>query len=81
MVSIETAYSRVAAGERIHQRRLLLGLTQSEISEQINRVPKYYADIEHGTCGMSIETLISISKCLGLSLDYIIYGDPDEYDA
>ena len=37
---------------------------------------KYYADIERGSCGMSIETLIALSELYGLSMDYIIYGDP-----
>ena len=39
----------------------LLGMTQEEMAERIGRVPKYYADIERGSCGMSVETLMAVS--------------------
>ena len=65
-------YDRLAAGERIRTRRRLLGFTQEEMAERIGRVPKYYADIERGNCGMSVETLLALAKTLDLSLDYII---------
>ena len=50
-------YDRIAAGDRIRQRRLLLGMTQEELAEKIGRAYKYCQDIERGSCGMSIETL------------------------
>lgn len=68
-------YDRLAAGERIRARRKLLGLTQEEMAERIGRVPKYYADIERGNCGMSVETLMALARTLDLSLDYIILGE------
>lgn len=73
-------YDRLAVGERIRQKRLLLGLTQDEMSERIDRVPKYYADIERGNCGMSIETMLALAAVLNMSLDYMIFGDstPEE---
>lgn len=67
-------YDRLAAGERIRQKRKLLGMTQEEMAEKIGRVPKYYADIERGNCGMSVETLMALSHSLDMSLDYIILG-------
>lgn len=72
---MKKTYDRLAAGERIRLKRNLLGFTQDELSEKIDRASKYYADIERGNCGMSIETLMSISEILNLSLDYVIYGD------
>lgn len=72
--SIEKTYDRLAVGERLRKKRNYLGLTQSEIAERIDRATKYYADIERGACGMSIETLMDISEILNLSLDEIIYG-------
>ena len=33
-----------------------------------------YADIERGSCGMSVETLMALSESLDLTIDYIIYG-------
>lgn len=74
-------YNRLAAGERLRLKRTLLGFTQDEMAEKIDRASKYYADIERGTCGMSIETLLALSSALNLSLDYIIYGKPEDEKA
>ena len=67
---MKKTYDRLAAGERIRLKRNLLGFTQDEMAEKI----KYYADIERGSCGMSVETLMALSEALDMSLDYIIYG-------
>lgn len=67
-------YDYILTGERIRQKRLELKLTIETVAEKINRSVKYYGDIERGSCGMSIKTLISISKTLVLSTDYILYG-------
>ena len=68
-------YDRLAAGDRLRLKRTLLEMTQDEMAEKINRAPKYYADIERGNCGMSIETLLALSETLNMSLDYILLGD------
>lgn len=39
-------YNRLEVGERLKQKRILMGLTQDEVAERINRSSKYYADIE-----------------------------------
>ncbi len=70
-------YNRLAAGERIRKRRILLGMTQEEMAEKIGRAYKYYQDIERGSCGISVETLIKLGSALNISLDYIIYGNQD----
>lgn len=44
------------------------------MAEKIDRAAKYYTDIERGSCGMSVETLMALSEALDMSLDYIIYG-------
>lgn len=67
-------YDRLSVGDRLRLKRTALGLTQDEMAEKIGRAPKYYADIERGNCGMSIETLLSLSSTLNMSLDYIIFG-------
>ena len=72
---MKKTYDRLAAGERIRQKRNLLGFTQDEMAEKIDRAAKYYADIERGSCGMSVETLMSLSEHLDLPIDYIIYGE------
>ncbi len=75
---MKKTYDRLEVGERIRQKRLLLGLTQDEMAEKIDRASKYYADIERGSCGMSIETLMALSSTLNLSMDYIIYGSTSD---
>lgn len=77
---MKMTYDRLAAGERLRLKRTLLGFTQDEVAEKIDRASKYYADIERGSCGMSVETLMAVAKTLDLSLDYVIYGKPDSSD-
>lgn len=45
------------------------------MAEKIDRAAKYYADIERGSCGMSVETLMALSENLDFTIDYIIYGN------
>lgn len=73
-------YDRFQVGERIKQKRTLLGMSQEELAEKIDRATKYCSDIERGICGMSVETMISFSKALDMSMDYIIFGDMSESD-
>jgi Predicted transcriptional regulators len=72
---MKLTYDRLAVGDRLRKKRTLLDMTQDEMAEKINRAPKYYADIERGNCGMSIETLLALSDTLNMSLDYILFGD------
>lgn len=67
-------YDRYSVGERIQQRRQSLGLSQEKLAEQMDRAAKYCSDIERGTCGMSLETMLSFSKHLNMSLDYMMFG-------
>ena len=71
------AYDRIAAGERLRCRRLELGWSRELVAERLGVVNKYYADIERGTCGMSVETLINLSRLYGVSLDTLIYGEKE----
>lgn len=67
-------YNKIEVGQRIRYRRILIGWTQEELAEKIGRAYKYCQDIERGTCGMSVETMLSIASSLNVSLDYLIYG-------
>lgn len=75
---MDTAYDRLAAGDRLRLKRTLLGWSQDEMAEKISRATKYYADIERGNCGMSIETLISLSTVLHMPVGYILFGDTED---
>lgn len=48
-------YDRIAAGDRIRQRRLLLGMTQEELAEKIGRAYKYCQDIERGAAACPLK--------------------------
>ena len=65
-------YEKSAAGRRIRRRRETLGITRHEIAQ------KYYADIERGYCGMSLDIMINIADCLGITLDYLVFGEAAE---
>lgn len=71
-------YNRSAAGERIRNRREKMGLSRQKMAAQIGKAEKYYADIERGYCGMSMDTMLEIVECLGISLDYMIWGKADD---
>lgn len=71
-------YNRTEAALRIRNRRKTLGLTSAEVAEKIGRADHYYGDIERGTCGMSIDTLVELTRTLELSADYILFGAENE---
>lgn len=74
------SYDRIAVGERIKQKRVILGMSQDELAEKIDRATKYCSDIERGMCGMSIETMIALSQTLDMTLDYMIFGESTELE-
>lgn len=67
-------YDRRAVGMRLSTRRKQMGYSREYIANQVGIVEKYYADIERGTCGMSIETMIALADFYHFSLDEFIYG-------
>lgn len=67
-------YDRREVGNRLQDRRKQLGWTRRFVAEKIGLVEKYYADIERGTCGMSIETLLAVTKLYGFTMDGLIFG-------
>ena len=64
--------------DKVVQLRKKSGWSQEELAEKIGRAYKYCQDIERGTCGMSIDTMLSIASCLNISLDYLIYGNNED---
>lgn len=71
-------YDKNGVGNRIRRRRQSLGISRRKMAEQIGKAEKYYADIERGYCGMSLETMIQIAGCLGITLDYLVFGEQQE---
>lgn len=69
------AYDRLSVGARLRTWRNVLGYSRKYVSEHIGIVEKYYSDIERGTCGMSVETMIALADFFQCTLDNLIYGD------
>ncbi|NDO18109.1 helix-turn-helix transcriptional regulator [Lachnospiraceae bacterium MD329] len=66
------------AGQRIQTQRKILGLTQEVVSEKVGITPSFFSLIESGTRKAGIKTFVSISKTLGISLDYIFDIETDK---
>lgn len=64
-----------ALGTRIRKQRELLGYTREELAEKLDVSVKFCSDIELGVKGMSLGTLVNLSKILCLNIDYILLGD------
>lgn len=69
----------IEIGSRIRDARIQQKLTQEEASERCDITSSYYGNIERGDKKMSLETLMKISKGLGISTDKILFGEiPDK---
>lgn len=69
-----SVYDRKKVGQRIRKQRVALEISREQLAEQIGRVPRFCADIERGTAGMSIETMLSICTLLKLSPNELLLG-------
>lgn len=65
-------YDAVLIGSRMRKRREEMRLTQSDAAELIGRSLRFYADIERGSTGMSVGTLLAISKMFDMSPDELL---------
>jgi transcriptional regulator with XRE-family HTH domain len=70
-----------AMGNRIRDQREFLGYTRDYLAEQLCVSTNFCRDIEIGAKGMSIQTLVKLSKILKLSIDYILLGETVNNDA
>lgn len=66
-----------ALGLRVRRQRELLGYTREELAEKLDVSPKFCSDIELGVKGMSLQTLTKMSDILCMSVDYILFGEPE----
>jgi transcriptional regulator with XRE-family HTH domain len=60
-------------GNRIRIQRDNFGMSREKLSELLNLSPYFLGQIERGQRKMSINTLINISQCLHISIDYLIF--------
>ena len=64
----------VDMGKRVRKQRQLIGLTQQELAERIGVSTSFVGHVERGTRKASLETLVSISNAMELSMDYMLAG-------
>ena len=67
-------------GKRIKEERLKLNLTQSQLAEDIDISDSYMSYIERGEKSLSLETLISLTNRLGVSVDYLLQDSVSSTD-
>lgn len=69
-------------GDRIRIEREKFGISREKFAELLNLSPFFVGQIERGERKMSISTLINVSECLHISIDYLIFGESykDEED-
>lgn len=61
-----------ALGKRIHSLRRRRGISQSKLSEIIDKTPSYISYIETGVKSMSIDTFVDIVNALNTTSDDLL---------
>ncbi len=61
-------------GQRIRNERIKLNLNRDKFAEILDLSTNFVGQIERGEKKMSLSTLIKISDCLHISLDFLIRG-------
>ena len=74
-----TKQERIAIGQRLRNKRNLLGLTREQFAELADIGVGYYGQIEVGTSQMSIDTLIKVARTSRLSTEYILFGEAEPH--
>lgn len=64
----------IQIGARVRTAREAMGLSREELAELLDISTLFMSYIECGQKGMSLETLVSICRTLGVSADYILLG-------
>lgn len=65
-------FDYTSLGERIRKVRKQKNLTQEQLAEACDLSTAHIGHIERGTRALSIESLITISKVLDVSTDYLL---------
>jgi len=60
---------------RIRKSREEFGYTREVFAEKLGVSVSYLAELERGRTGISVKMLIKVCKVLGLSADYVLFGN------
>ncbi len=67
----------IEIGQRIRERRTTLGMTRETLANLSGYSIDFIAAVERGISGLSAESFRSISLALDISVDYLIFGEPN----
>ena len=62
-------------GQRITSERKKMNITREKFAELLELSAYYIGQIERGARKMSFDTLVKVSDCLHVSIDYLIRGE------
>ena len=68
-------------GSRIREERQKMSLTQAELAEAVSISDTFMGAIERGERGLALDTLVSIAKKLGVTVDYLLADSVPDTDA
>lgn len=60
---------------RIRKAREEMGYTREKFAEKLDVSVSYLAELERGRTGISVKMLVKVCNVLGLSADYVLFGD------
>ena len=66
---------------RIRKAREDLGYTREKFAEKLDVSVSYLAELERGSTGISVKMLVKVCNVLGLSADYVLFGNDRQEDA
>lgn len=66
---------------RIRKAREDQGYTREKFAEKLEVSVSYMAELERGRTGISVKMLIKVCNLLGLSADYILFGEERAEDS
>lgn len=67
----------VEIGKRVRIAREQSSMTREKLAECIDVTPRFVADIERGSVGISVPNLKRLCEVLHISSDFILWGSPD----
>ena len=66
---------------RIRQAREQQGYTREQFAEKLDVSVSYLAELERGRTGISVKMLVKVCDLLGLSADYVLFGEERSSDS
>ena len=66
---------------RIRKARENFGYTREQFAEKLNVSVSYLAELERGRTGISVKMLKKVCTVLGLSADYVLFGEERTSDS